>query len=109
MLSYNCSPSFNWKKKLSDAEIATFQKRLGELGYKFQFVTLAGFHSLNYGMFSLAKDYAQRGEWRSAPVLGGPGLSGWHDGINGHMGLCIAKLHYGEACDHRVRALRNIP
>lgn len=61
LLAYNCSPSFNWKKKLSDEEIATFQKRIGALGYKFQFVTLAGFHSLNYGMFQLAHDYARRG------------------------------------------------
>eukprot|EP00877_Chromochloris_zofingiensis_P003007 jgi/Chrzof1/12707/Cz07g04220.t1_ICL[v5.2] len=61
MLSYNCSPSFNWKKKLDDATIAKFQQTLGELGYKFQFVTLAGFHALNYSMFSLAYDYARRG------------------------------------------------
>ncbi|KAG2447786.1 hypothetical protein HYH02_007243 [Chlamydomonas schloesseri] len=61
LLAYNCSPSFNWKKKLSDDEIAKFQKTLGSLGYKFQFITLAGFHSLNYGMFSLARDYASRG------------------------------------------------
>lgn len=63
LLAYNCSPSFNWKKKLSDEEIATFQKRIGALGYKFQFVTLAGFHSLNFGMFELAHDYARRGEY----------------------------------------------
>ena len=61
LLAYNCSPSFNWKKKLSDAEIAAFQSTLGALGYKFQFVTLAGFHALNFSMFSLAKDYAKRG------------------------------------------------
>ncbi|KAF5827213.1 Pyruvate/Phosphoenolpyruvate kinase-like domain-containing protein [Dunaliella salina] len=61
LLAYNCSPSFNWKKKLSDAEIATFQARLGELGYKFQFVTLAGFHSLNHGMFTLSHAYAKSG------------------------------------------------
>lgn len=61
MLAYNCSPSFNWKKNLSDEAIATFQKELGEMGYKFQFVTLAGFHSLNFGMYELALDYKERG------------------------------------------------
>jgi isocitrate lyase len=60
MLSYNCSPSFNWKKNLDDATIAKFQKELGAMGYKFQFITLAGFHSLNYGMFNLAHGYARR-------------------------------------------------
>ncbi|WP_169085055.1 isocitrate lyase [Paenibacillus sp. PL91] len=60
-LAYNCSPSFNWKKKLSDAEIASFQMQLGKLGYKFQFVTLAGFHALNHSMFTLAKSYKERG------------------------------------------------
>jgi isocitrate lyase len=59
MLSYNCSPSFNWKKNLDDATIAKFQKELGAMGYKFQFITLAGFHSLNYGMFDLAYGYAR--------------------------------------------------
>jgi isocitrate lyase len=61
MLAYNCSPSFNWKKHLDDATIAKFQRELGAMGYKFQFVTLAGFHSLNHGMFELARDYAKRG------------------------------------------------
>ncbi|TNE89611.1 MAG: isocitrate lyase [Deltaproteobacteria bacterium] len=61
MLAYNCSPSFNWKKYLSDEEIATFQVELGKMGYKFQFVTLAGFHSLNHSMFQLAKGYKERG------------------------------------------------
>ncbi len=61
LLAYNCSPSFNWKKKLSDAEIARFQVELGAMGYKFQFVTLAGFHALNYSMFSLAHGYKDRG------------------------------------------------
>ncbi len=60
MLAYNCSPSFNWKKNLDDATIAKFQKELGAMGYKFQFITLAGFHSLNYGMFNLAHGYARR-------------------------------------------------
>ena len=61
MLAYNCSPSFNWRKFLSEEECATFQARLGELGYKFQFITLAGFHSTNYASFTLAKDYKERG------------------------------------------------
>lgn len=61
LLAYNCSPSFNWKSKLSDAEIAEFQKELGKMGYKFQFVTLAGFHSLNHSMFELAKGYKETG------------------------------------------------
>jgi isocitrate lyase len=59
MLAYNCSPSFNWKKNLDDATIATFQRELGAMGYKFQFITLAGFHALNYGMFDLAYGYAR--------------------------------------------------
>ncbi|CAN5591109.1 isocitrate lyase [soil metagenome] len=59
MLAYNCSPSFNWKKNLDDSTIAKFQKELGAMGYKFQFITLAGFHSLNYGMFDLAYGYAR--------------------------------------------------
>ncbi|MGL6039564.1 MAG: isocitrate lyase [Deefgea sp.] len=61
MLAYNCSPSFNWKKNLDDATIAKFQKELGAMGYKFQFITLAGFHALNYGMFNLAHGYARDG------------------------------------------------
>jgi isocitrate lyase len=61
LLAYNCSPSFNWKKKLDDATIANFQRKLGEMGYKFQFVTLAGFHALNMSMFTLARGYAQSG------------------------------------------------
>ena len=61
MLAYNCSPSFNWRKHLDDATIAKFQRELGAMGYKFQFVTLAGFHSLNHGMFELALGYKDRG------------------------------------------------
>jgi isocitrate lyase len=61
LLAYNCSPSFNWKKKLSADAIAKFQHDLGAMGYKFQFVTLAGFHALNYGMFRLARGYRERG------------------------------------------------
>jgi len=59
MLAYNCSPSFNWKKNLDDATIAKFQKELGAMGYKYQFITLAGFHALNYSMFNLAYGYAR--------------------------------------------------
>ena len=59
LLAYNCSPSFNWKKHLDDSTIAKFQRELGAMGYKFQFITLAGFHSLNYGMFNLAHGYAK--------------------------------------------------
>jgi isocitrate lyase len=61
MLAYNCSPSFNWKRNLDDASIAKFQRELGAMGYKFQFITLAGFHVLNYGMFELASSYAREG------------------------------------------------
>jgi isocitrate lyase len=61
LLAYNCSPSFNWKKKLDHSTIATFQRELGAMGYKFQFVTLAGFHALNYSMFHLARGYGERG------------------------------------------------
>lgn len=61
LLAYNCSPSFHWKAKLGDFEIAEFQRRLGEMGYRFQFVTLAGFHALNLSMFELARDYAGAG------------------------------------------------
>lgn len=61
LLAYNCSPSFNWKKKLDANTIATFQKELGKMGYKFQFVTLAGFHALNHSMFELARAYKDRG------------------------------------------------
>jgi isocitrate/methylisocitrate lyase len=61
LLAYNCSPSFNWKQALSDDQIASFQQQLGEWGYRFQFITLAGFHSLNAGMFELARGYRERG------------------------------------------------
>jgi isocitrate lyase len=61
LLAYNCSPSFNWRKKLDEAAIASFQQELGKLGYHFQFITLAGFHTLNYSMFHLAHDYKERG------------------------------------------------
>jgi isocitrate lyase len=61
LLAYNCSPSFNWKKKLDDSTIAKFQKELAAMGYKFQFITLAGFHSLNLAMFELARKYRETG------------------------------------------------
>ena len=61
LLAYNCSPSFNWRAKLSEEDIAAFQNRLGDLGYKFQFVTLAGFHALNLSMFELARAYSTEG------------------------------------------------
>jgi isocitrate lyase len=61
LLAYNCSPSFNWKKNLDDATIAKFQRELGAMGYKYQFITLAGIHSMWYNMYDLAQDYAKRG------------------------------------------------
>jgi isocitrate lyase len=61
LLAYNCSPSFNWRRHLDDATIAKFQRELGHMGYKFQFITLAGFHALNHSMFDLAKGYASDG------------------------------------------------
>ncbi|MGI8739386.1 MAG: isocitrate lyase [Gammaproteobacteria bacterium] len=61
LLAYNCSPSFNWRKNLDDSQIASFQRELGAMGYKFQFITLAGFHALNYSMFDLANKYRDEG------------------------------------------------
>jgi isocitrate lyase len=61
MLAYNCSPSFHWKRNLDDASIAKFQRELGAMGYKFQFITLAGFHTLNLSMFELANAYRTEG------------------------------------------------
>jgi isocitrate lyase len=61
MLAYNCSPSFNWRSQLDDTQIASFQDELGQLGYRFQFITLAGFHALNHSMFHLAQGYAKTG------------------------------------------------
>ncbi len=61
MLAYNCSPSFNWRKKLDPETIAVFQKELAKMGYRFQFITLAGFHALNYSMFKLAHEYRTHG------------------------------------------------
>ena len=68
MLAYNCSPSFNWKRHLDTATIAKFQRELGAMGYKFQFITLAGFHALNYGMFDLARRYRLEGMAAYAPL-----------------------------------------
>ena len=59
LLAYNCSPSFNWKLKLDERPIATFQQQLAAMGYKFQFITLAGFHALNHSMFELARDFEE--------------------------------------------------
>ena len=61
LLAYNCSPSFNWRANLDETSIAGFQRELGAMGYKFQFVTLAGFHSLNHGMFELARNFREDG------------------------------------------------
>ena len=61
MLAYNCSPSFNWDKYLDESQLAKFQKELASMGYKFQFITLAGFHNLNYSTFKLAKSYKEKG------------------------------------------------
>ena len=84
LLAYNCSPSFNWRKALSDEEIAGFQQQLGEWGYRFQFITLAGFHSLNAGMFELARGYRERG--MSAYVeLQEREFSLEPDGLHGHQ------------------------
>src|SRR6266700_2836736 len=70
LLAYNCSPSFNWRKHLSEKQIASFQKELGALGYKFQFVTLSAFHALNHSMFTLARDYKERGMAAYAELQG---------------------------------------
>ena len=70
LLAYNCSPSFNWRKHLDDGTIAKFQRELGAMGYRFQFVTLAGFHALNYSMFELARGYAERGHDRLRRAAG---------------------------------------
>ena len=61
LLAYNCSPSFSWRKHLDEATIGKFQRELGHMGYTFQFITLAGFHALNYSMFELARGYAAEG------------------------------------------------
>src|SRR5258705_11938778 len=68
MLDYNCSPSFNWEANIDKATIAKFQREIGAMGYKFQFVTLAGFHSLNHGMFELARGYNAQGMAGYSPL-----------------------------------------
>src|SRR5260370_19163990 len=82
LLAYNCSPSFRWKKALTEHQLSQFQAQLADLGYKYQFVTLAGFHSLNLVMFELARDYARAGisanarlQQRAVAVLQGDGYS----------------------------------
>ena len=82
LLAYNCSPSFNWEKKLDASTIARFQRELGAMGYKFQFVTLAGFHALNFSMFELARDYrGARHERVRGPAAGG--VRGRGGGVHG--------------------------
>ena len=71
MLAYNCSPSFNWRARLDDATIAKFQKELAAMGYRFQFITLAGFHALNYSMFELAHGLRARGHGRLRQAAAG--------------------------------------
>jgi isocitrate lyase len=83
LLAYNCSPSFNWKAKLDDATIARFQRELGAMGYKFQFITLAGFHALNLSMFDLARAYC-------------------HSGMSAFARLQAAELERQAACDYRA-------
>ena len=110
LLAYNCSPTFNWKKNLDDATIAKFQRELGAMGYKFQFITLAGFHSLNYSMFDLAHEYAARAHDRvrrgaGARVCSGEqGLHGDHAPAGSRHGL-LRRSHQddpGRPCvDHR--------
>jgi len=79
LLAYNCSPSFNWKRHLGAAQLATFQQELGAMGYKFQFVTLSGFHALNHAMFTLARDYKERGMAAYADLQSGE-FAGERDG-----------------------------
>ena len=114
LLAYNCSPSFNWKGKLSDDEIAGFQPRLGELGYAFQFITLAGFHTLNHSMFELARGYRENGmtRLRRAPAgrvrQRGRGLHGRQAPARGRRELLRggrARHHRRRFGDHRGRRL----
>ncbi len=107
MLAYNCSPSFNWAKKLNAATIAKFQNELAAMGYKFQFVTLAGFHSLNYSMFSLALNYKKRGmsaysELQQAEFAGEPdgytAAKHQHEVGTGYFDLVAQIIGGGKAC-----------
>ena len=101
MLAYNCSPSFNWKRNLDDATIAKFQRELGAMGYKFQFVTLAGFHALNYSMFDLAHGYArQNGRLRRAS---GSGVRGERSRLHGGKHQREVGTGYFDAVTQAVR------
>ena len=110
LLAYNCSPSFNWKKNLDDATIAKFQRELGAMGYKFQFITLAGFHSLNYSMFNLAHGYARNSMTRLRRAPGGR-IRGRGKGL--YRGEAPARGRYGilrRGHDHdRTRCLDGGP
>ena len=116
LLAYNCSPSFNWKKNLDDATIARFQRELGAMGYKFQFVTLAGFHALNHAMFELARGYTRARHGRLHRAAGGrvrrgaprlhrhpPPARGRHRLLRpgGHRRLGRHRLHPGAGALHR--------
>jgi len=98
MLAYNCSPSFNWKRNLDDATIGKFQRELGAMGYKFQFITLAGFHSLNYSMFELAYGYARNNAQRR-PV------GALEEHLRARRGLAEEAIVPVEAGEDRVRNL----
>ena len=105
LLAYNCSPSFNWKGKLDDDEIAGFQAKLGELGYAFQFITLAGFHTLNHSMFELAHGYREHGMTAYAELQQAE-FANEEQGV--HRGQAPARgggelLRGGRAGDHRGR------
>ena len=114
LLAYNCSPSFNWKKKLDAATIAKFQRELGAMGYKFQFVTLAGFHALNYSMFNLAQGYRERGmaaysELQEAEFAaeedGYTATKHQHEVGTGYFDDVAQVIAGGESFDHRAARL----
>ena len=105
-LAYNCSPSFNWKKNLDDSTIAKFQRELGAMGYKFQFVTLAGFHMLNYSSFMLASEYNERGMSAyselqerefAAESLGYTATKHQHEVGTGYFDLVASLVSHGES------------
>ncbi len=113
MLAYNCSPSFNWKQHLDDATIAKFQNELGAMGFKFQFITLAGFHALNYSMFDLAHGYA-RNQMSAYVELQEREFAAEERGIHrdqasarGRRGLLRPDRHHRgpDLVDHRARGL----
>ena len=107
LLAYNCSPSFNWRKHLSDAQIAAFQSDLAAMGYRFQFITLAGFHAVNLSMFELARGYGDRGDACLRPPPGARVRAGGR-GVHRHApptrGRCRL-LRPGARDDHRRREL----